>query len=176
MNYTPYSCMKIIFSSVGPGDAHGCPFKHSDVSSLRQQLLSYNIPVAGKSLLNFFLPFIQKVYVMWLSSCPGIQEVVDNVTRGHYQVACAKYFEITHRATIDSGVHHPNKYFEESQKVISGRCAMDVGELLFKARVKFESVKMIDFIVVIFWGDFLYNKKIFRDTNRLTLKINKCPC
>lgn len=97
VNYTPYSCTKIIMSSVGPGDTHGCPFKHNDLSSLKQQLLSIGIPSAG------------------------IQEISDYVSRGHYQIACGKYFEITHNASIDSGVNHPNKYFEESQKLIAGK-------------------------------------------------------
>ena len=35
-----------------------------------------------------------------------------------HQLACAKYFEVTHRAPLMSGVTHPNQYFEESMKIL----------------------------------------------------------
>lgn len=46
-DYTPYSCMKVINSSVGPGDHHGCPFKHSDATPLRVKLVDAGIPQDG---------------------------------------------------------------------------------------------------------------------------------
>lgn len=97
INYTPYSCMKIIMSSVGPDDAHGCPFRHSDLSHLKQQLLAWNVPVAG------------------------VSEVAEYVTHGHYQLACGKYFQLSHGEQCDEGINHPNQYFMESQKMLSGK-------------------------------------------------------
>lgn len=49
-NYTPYSCAKIINSSPGPGEYHGCPFKYNDVQSLRHTLVALNFYEKGKSL------------------------------------------------------------------------------------------------------------------------------
>lgn len=49
-----------------------------------------------------------------------ISEIINFVNANQYQLACAKYFEITHRAPLMSGVNHPNQYFEESQKVVGG--------------------------------------------------------
>nr|CAD7568991.1 unnamed protein product [Timema californicum] len=95
-NYTPYSCMKIIMGSVGPGDTHGCPFKHTDLPVLKQQLYNYNLPTAD------------------------IQAVADLVSHGHYQVACMKYFEVTHKVVPDS-ITHPNQYFVQSQKALAGK-------------------------------------------------------
>ena len=44
-DYTPYSCMKIITTNQpGPGDFHGCPFKHSDLDMLKRRLQNYKIP------------------------------------------------------------------------------------------------------------------------------------
>ena len=42
-----------------------------------------------------------------------------NVKSHNYQVACARYFEATHKAPTGSfNVNHPNQYFEESEKFI----------------------------------------------------------
>jgi DNA primase large subunit len=94
-NYTPFSCMKIIMSSVGHDDAHGCPFRHSDLPHLKQQLLEWNIPVAE------------------------INEVAEYVSQGHFQLACGKYFQLTHGIQSDVNINHPNQYFVESQNVLS---------------------------------------------------------
>jgi DNA primase large subunit len=52
-DYTPYSCIKVINSSVGPGDFHGCPFKHSDPSNLRVKLIEAEIPQNGEITISF---------------------------------------------------------------------------------------------------------------------------
>lgn len=49
-NYTPQACIKIISGSVGPGEQHGCPFKHNDVSAIRLQLTQANVSSAGKKV------------------------------------------------------------------------------------------------------------------------------
>jgi DNA primase large subunit len=99
-NYTPYSCTKIITSGVGPDDAHGCLFRHSDLSHLKQQLLAWNVPVAG------------------------INEMAEYVTQGHYQLACGKYFQLSHGVQSDVSIMHPNQYFMESQNVLTGKTGM----------------------------------------------------
>ncbi|XP_015414962.1 PREDICTED: DNA primase large subunit-like [Myotis davidii] len=72
-DYTPFSCLKIILNNPpGQGDYHGCPFRHSDPELLKQKLQSYKI------------------------SPGGISQILDLVKGTHYQVACQKYFEITH--------------------------------------------------------------------------------
>ncbi|KAM7135898.1 DNA primase large subunit isoform 1-T1 [Molossus nigricans] len=97
-DYTPFSCLKIILNNPpGQGDYHGCPFRHSDPELLRQKLQSYKIPPAG------------------------INQILDLVKGTHYQVACQKYFEITHNIE-DCGfsLNHPNQFFVESQRILSG--------------------------------------------------------
>lgn len=92
-DYTPYSCMKIIMSNTpGPGDHHGCPFRHTDADLLRQCLAAYRVPKKG------------------------IDEIMEFVKESHYQLACTRYYELTHGVTASSAVHHPNQYFDESRQ------------------------------------------------------------
>ncbi|XP_048203518.1 DNA primase large subunit [Perognathus longimembris pacificus] len=97
-DYTPFSCMKIILTNPpGPGDYHGCPFRHSDPELLKQKLQSYKI------------------------SPTGISQILDLVKGSHYQVACQKYFEVIHKVD-DCGfsLNHPNQFFFESQRMLTG--------------------------------------------------------
>jgi len=95
---SPYNCLKIITSNQpGSGDYHGCPFKHSDVDILRRRLQSYNL------------------------SNDSVKDVIDLVKKQHFQIACARYFEITHKLPEGSmNLNHPNEYFSESQKILKG--------------------------------------------------------
>lgn len=95
-NYTPYSCMKVICTSVGPGEYHGCPYKHSDLKILTNKLQAYGI------------------------SPQYITEIAELVKGSHFQVACGKYFEATH-GKPSNGIQHPNQYFEESQVALGNR-------------------------------------------------------
>ncbi|NP_001407373.1 DNA primase large subunit isoform 5 [Mus musculus] len=97
-DYTPFSCMKIILTNPpGQGDYHGCPFRHSDAELLKQKMQSYKIPASG------------------------ISQILDLVKGNHYQVACQKYFEMTHNVD-DCGfsLNHPNQFFFESQRILTG--------------------------------------------------------
>ncbi|KAG8581937.1 hypothetical protein GDO81_007853 [Engystomops pustulosus] len=97
-DYTPYSCMKIILSNPpSQGDYHGCPFRHTDPELLKQKLQSYKV------------------------SSAGINQILDLVKGMHFQLACQKYFELTHNVD-DCGfsLNHPNQYFAESQKLLTG--------------------------------------------------------
>lgn len=97
-DYTPYSCMKVILSNPpSQGDYHGCPFRHSDPELLKQKLQVYKV------------------------SPSGITQILELVKGMHFQLACQKYFELTHNiedATFS--LNHPNQYFIESQKVLGG--------------------------------------------------------
>ncbi|XP_068423966.1 DNA primase large subunit [Clinocottus analis] len=97
-DYTPYSCMKVILSNPpSQGDHHGCPFRHSDPELLKQKLQVYKV------------------------SPSGISQILELVKGMHFQLACQKYFELTHNiedATFS--LNHPNQYFIESQKVLGG--------------------------------------------------------
>ncbi|KQL59505.1 DNA primase large subunit [Amazona aestiva] len=97
-DYTPYSCMKIIMSNPpSQGDYHGCPFRHSDPELLKQKLQSYKIPASG------------------------ITQIMELVKGMHYQLACQKYFELTHYVDdIGFSLNHPNQYFTESQRLLNG--------------------------------------------------------
>ena len=58
-----------------------------------------------------------------MTSCTGdFVQVVELVNGNHYQVACARYFELVHHSDeARLGINHPNQYFEESRKLITGK-------------------------------------------------------
>ncbi|XP_072293495.1 DNA primase large subunit [Eucyclogobius newberryi] len=97
-DYTPYSCMKVILSNMpSQGDYHGCPFRHSDPELLKQKLQVYK------------------------ASPSGISQILELVKGMHYQLACQKYFELTHNVEdANFSLNHPNQYFIESQRLLSG--------------------------------------------------------
>lgn len=98
-NWTPFSCMKIINGAVGAGDICGCPFKLWDPTDMRQKLIGYGLtPV-------------------------NVQDVISYASKGHFQLACNRYFELTHNVKLDEGVNHPNGFFENSQVVMGNRQA-----------------------------------------------------
>uniref|UniRef100_A0A1A8EHR1 DNA primase large subunit n=1 Tax=Nothobranchius kadleci TaxID=1051664 RepID=A0A1A8EHR1_NOTKA len=97
-DYTPYSCMKVILSNPpSQGDYHGCPFRHSDPELLKQKLQVFKV------------------------SPSGIVQIMELVKGMHYQLACQKYFELTHNVEdTPFSLSHPNQYFSESQKLLGG--------------------------------------------------------
>ncbi len=46
--------------------------------------------------------------------------MTDFAKRGHYQLACARYFELKHGAEKDSiSINHPNEFFDLSRKPVT---------------------------------------------------------
>ncbi|PIK34610.1 putative DNA primase large subunit-like [Apostichopus japonicus] len=81
--------------------AKGCPFRHTDIKLLKQRLASYKVPTNG------------------------IEQIADLVKGYHYQLACTKYFELTHNLDKDEAstlsLQHPNQYFDASREILSGK-------------------------------------------------------
>lgn len=46
--------------------------------------------------------------------------------KGHFQVACSKYFDAVHYTDLGLGINHPNQYFEESQKILKGDVKVEI--------------------------------------------------
>ncbi|KAK3035876.1 hypothetical protein RJ639_033013 [Escallonia herrerae] len=96
-DYTPYSCQKVISSTPGVGDHHGCPYRHFSEENLRAAL--GNMGVSNRAL----------------------EDVIDKVRNRHYQLACTLTFEAVHASSCDAGINHPNQYFSESQKIMESK-------------------------------------------------------
>lgn len=94
-NYTPLGCNKIISNIVGPGEYHGCPYRHMDQNMLRQKLSAYGIP-------DF-----------------DAKEVIELAKEGHYSLACTRYFQALHKQPPEQPIFHPNGYFAESRKILT---------------------------------------------------------
>jgi DNA primase large subunit len=94
------------------------------VSHLKQQLLAWNLPIAD------------------------INKVAEYVTQGHFQLACGKYFQVTHGVQFDVNINHPNHYFQESQKVFSGKHDVKAAAKGVPVREKLDTSDMEEV-----WGD-----------------------
>jgi len=101
-DYSPFACMKIIMNNApATGDAHGCPFRHFESEFLKQRISNQGL------------------------SKDGVESVMKYAKGGHCQVACAKYFELSHGISdggteVEMVIQHPNQYFENSQKLLKG--------------------------------------------------------
>jgi len=96
-SYAPYSCLKIITSHMpGANDYHGCPFKHFEKDFLRQKLRQYG------------------------RTDDESKEIIDYADNNNYQIACQRYFEISHKTEEIVPINHPNQYFEQSQRILNG--------------------------------------------------------
>eukprot|EP01137_Pigoraptor_chileana_P008783 Opistho-2@56107 len=100
-DYTPYSCMRIIMGTApATGDHHGCPFKHHDQDVLRNLMQTRGV------------------------SATGINEVLQLIKEGHFQLACTRYYEAANKMEAGGAgfvVNHPNQYFDEAHKIILGK-------------------------------------------------------
>ncbi|KAB2620484.1 DNA primase large subunit [Pyrus ussuriensis x Pyrus communis] len=97
MDYTPYSCQKIISSTPGVGDHHGCPYRYFSEENLRAAL--GKMGVTGRA----------------------VGDVMDKAKNRHYQLACTLTFEAIHGSSCDAGINHPNQYFNDSQIIIKSK-------------------------------------------------------
>lgn len=84
----------------GPGQSHGCPFRHFSESNLTSALAAnYNL------------------------SSIDTKEILASVKSQHYHLACTRVFEIQNNVEKGEGigagdsVDHPNKFFDQSWKL-----------------------------------------------------------
>ncbi|KAG9445938.1 hypothetical protein H6P81_012066 [Aristolochia fimbriata] len=101
-DYTPYGCQKIISSTPGVGDHHGCPYRHFSEDNLRAAL--GKMGVSGRAL----------------------DDIIEKARKQHYQLACTLTFEAIHATSCDSGINHPNLYFSESQKILQPKQSQSI--------------------------------------------------
>ncbi|KAK0083768.1 hypothetical protein PV325_008256 [Microctonus aethiopoides] len=95
IKYTPMGCAKIINNMAAAGEYHGCPYRQMDTEILRKKLISYGLPDAG------------------------VSEIVNLAKDHQYQLACVKYFEITHKTLPENPIMHPNGYYSDSRNIIA---------------------------------------------------------
>ncbi|KAG0329536.1 hypothetical protein BGZ99_001538 [Dissophora globulifera] len=128
-DYTPYSCRYIIQNNApGPGDHHGCPFRHFSAPNLRATMASHQVD-------DF-----------------DTEDILSLVQNRHYQIACTRYYEVTRAKMLDistenlkggamnggqgnagmvaslESIEHPNQFFEQSYLLLKGRNAAAQGQ------------------------------------------------
>jgi len=82
---------------VGPGETHGCPFRHQETRTLRQRVESYGLKKEE------------------------VDRIVAKVEEGHYQVACGLHYSLVHLKELSTGdaVTHPNQWYLESRGLVA---------------------------------------------------------
>lgn len=104
-DYTAYGCYKIIMDfAPGPGDFHGCPYRHYSKDHLAALFSQMHIAPTHQT------------------------ELIGLAKSQNYQIACQRHFEITHPGALDHqdlalvGVgNHPNAYFKASRAYYKAR-------------------------------------------------------
>ena len=96
VNYTPYTCEKIINMSAPMGrECHGCPYKTYSGENLRKILNTCNL------------------------NPTDIEEILSKKKNNEFQLACVKYFEAKFPKVTGEGIGiHPNKYFSSAMKIL----------------------------------------------------------
>lgn len=92
-DYKPYNCVKIMDSTIGPRDNHGCPYKHMSSEKLVQKLVACGLMTTDAN------------------------EIADLAKKNLPLAACSRYFELFHDYAIENTFSHPNKYYEKSRAV-----------------------------------------------------------
>lgn len=64
--------------------------------------------------------------------------------KGHFQIACSKYFDAVHHSDLGLGINHPNQYFEECQKIAKGDVKVEIKKEVKSTAVKKEAVDELD--------------------------------
>ncbi|KAI5808779.1 eukaryotic and archaeal DNA primase, large subunit-domain-containing protein [Peziza echinospora] len=129
-NYKPLSCQQILIEKApGPGETHGCPYRHFSLDNLIATLQSPLMPhkVANMEVLH------------------GVKQDVENK---RYHIACNRVFEYVHAKELKKSAEgdlpgsvagpggklretivHPNQYFELSWELThpGARAARDGG-------------------------------------------------
>lgn len=103
-NYTPYACMKIIDSIPASGEVHGCPYKQN-LATLTKDLQTFGSLADGTFCFLFCFSF-----PLTNRTLDSVNQVVSLAKDGHYQLACARHFELLHPGTTLLKLNHPNQY------------------------------------------------------------------
>jgi len=118
----PSSCMRIIMNNPpGPGDHHGCPFRHFSPENLRAKLkcvLCVLIPpvlpppLTSEQLPRLTVPHARRALNVTDSH---VAEILDLVKNMHYQIACTRLYEVTHKVEVEVPIiTQPNAYADMS--------------------------------------------------------------
>ncbi|RPA78724.1 DNA primase large subunit [Ascobolus immersus RN42] len=108
-NYKPHSCQQILTDHPpGPGESHGCPYRHFSMDNL-----------------------IAAVQSMGVNEKGVLDGVKKDVEAKKFHLACNRVFEFTRRkelkevaghrdGSLGETITHPNEYFEKSWKLVHG--------------------------------------------------------
>ncbi len=117
--YSPFSCQKILTEHLpGPGETHGCPYRHFSVDNL--------------------LGLLHHTGLVATNDRDLIRNIKEDVANKRFHIACNRVFESTHAmqlkrvkeegtwsaADLDTIVH-PNTYFRRSVNLMADTAKKD---------------------------------------------------
>ena len=146
-NWQPWDCMRIIMENIGPGENHGCPFRHHESKTVRQRIESYGLK----------------------------KEEVDAIHRkveeGHYTIACGMHFSALHLRELSTGsVTHPNQWYLESRGEVgsNGPSKANKNVKTVKVRMVVNGLMGLNYDCRYCSISFIYDVRIFHNI-RLTM-------
>lgn len=83
----------------------------------------------------------------------ALNDIVEMAKKGHFQIACSKYFDAAHNTDIGLGINHPNQYFEESQKLLAGNKVEIKKETKVAKKEEPNSIEEMDFDEISEWNE-----------------------
>ena len=90
--------------NIGPGENHGCPFRHHESKTVRQRVESYGIKK------------------------DEVDAIMKKLEEGHFQIACGLHFSAVHLKDLSTGsVSHPNQWYLESRGEVTNTATQSRG-------------------------------------------------
>ena len=117
----------------------GCPFRHTDPELLKQRLQSQmmskdvvdEVIIISSVIVCFVIMLFICIHIIFCfvndtlmclcqDSFSFLSQIISLCKTSHYQLACGRYFDWSHKSDTKFNPNHPNQYFEESQHFLSG--------------------------------------------------------
>ena len=95
--------------------------------------------VCSSQFKHFEREFLRQKLRQYGRSEEETREIMEYSDGNNYQIACQRYFEVSHKTEEIVPINHPNQYFEQSQRILGLGNAKESGR---GPNIKIEHVKL----------------------------------